>query len=150
MKIEIGKRYVTRDGRVTGKVQTNLEAGWALYPYYFTVKQNGRYVRFTCDENGRYVGADTESSRDLVKEYLPVPPLKRWIQLAVAILALMVIGAVINSFVYRVARKQWKNTETEKLVEEWNKVIAAHGQLDSLEREMQVIIREYREKEAKP
>lgn len=143
MKIEIGKRYVTRDGRVTGKVEANGPLLAEVFPYVCTVDDNDVQSCFT--KEGRYWSNGQVCDYDLVDEYLPAPPLKRWIQLAVAILALMSIGAVINSFVYEADRAAWYQKEQERLNAEWEKVNAAHESVDSLLTEARRIYQQLKE-----
>lgn len=146
MKIEIGKRYVTRDGRVTGPVGS----GPLNFVYVYVCDIEGEYITFT--DNGQ-VSIYGKSRHDLVREYNPVPPLKRWIQAGIVAVALMLIGAVINSFVYRVERVKWQTEETERLITEWQKVGAAYKKVDSITNEAWAIhgtLMEIKERETKP
>lgn len=76
-KIELGKRYVTRDGKYYTYAIVTSTAN-SQFPYAATLykKETGnRHLHFTYTESGSHDGR-TESSCDLVAEYIPEKPLE--------------------------------------------------------------------------
>lgn len=67
MKLEVGKRYLTRDGRVTGPLQCRPSK-----KYPFMIENKDGFWAWMSD--GSYFSADTPHCRDLVAE-APAPDL---------------------------------------------------------------------------
>lgn len=67
MKIEAGKRYIRRDGVITGPLTFN-ENDWEGYPFQDPVSGSD-YTG-----NGRYWYEGGDSDEDLILEYVPSDP----------------------------------------------------------------------------
>jgi hypothetical protein len=70
MKLEYGKRYVTRDGRVTGPLEENRVGCWEdSHPFHDPVTKN------TWTQFGRWSPSNKDNKLDLVSEYIdPAAP----------------------------------------------------------------------------
>ena len=65
MQLELGKRYVTRDGQISGPVESNYGDNKEPYPFKATIGQ----AVLTFQSNGRF-RSGKETDLDLVAEYV--------------------------------------------------------------------------------
>lgn len=146
MKIQIGKRYVTRSGLVTGKI---IERSEHELDYPFECMIDGYNCTFTSD--GRYFNGGGESYRDLLKEYKPSflnryisNPNRIWSIFFIALC--MMIGGAINSLMYEYERREWREAKQAEWQERMGAVEHTQRQADSVLNEAREVAREIKNK----
>lgn len=143
MKIQVGKRYVTRDGRVTGKVKSN-DTDFIRERYPFAVELDGDGLDIT--EEGYFIEKHSPSEYDLIKEHRPsfCNPNRIWSILFIALC--MLIGGAINSLIYEHERMEWREAKQVEWHERMSAVEHTQRQADSLLNEAREVAREINKK----
>ena len=65
MKIELGKRYILRNGEITRRILA-VDGGDIMYPIIVELEHG---LIYNCQRNGRYIDNSSDAGYDLIKEY---------------------------------------------------------------------------------